>query len=49
MVEAGLNLVAAMQSGTLPTRPTAGGSGGKENRTWGVTPWPHGDVPPQLD
>ena len=49
MVEAGLELVARMKPGPVLTRPKAGGSGGKENRTWGATPWPYGDVPPQLD
>jgi hypothetical protein len=39
MVEAGLELVARMKPGTIPTRPKASNS----------HPWPYGDVPPQLD
>lgn len=49
MVTAGLELIADMKPGAVPQRPKAGGSPGKENRSWGVTPWPYGDVPPQLD
>ena len=49
MVEAGRKLVADMQPGLVPARPKAAGAGGKENRSWGATPWPYGDVPPQLD
>jgi hypothetical protein len=50
MVEAGLELVARMKPGPVPTRPKASSSGGKENRTWNTNhPWPYGDVPPQLD
>jgi hypothetical protein len=43
MVEAGLELVARMKPGTVPERPKAFSSGG-----W-TTPWPYGDVPPQLN
>ena len=49
MEEAGLELVARMTPGPVPTRPKSSIPGGKEKGNWGNTPWPYGDVAPQLN